>query len=1529
MMMSNLKLFLLGPPRIEREGSLVEIARRKAIALLAYLAITGESQRRDSLATMFWPDADQSRARGGLRRDLSILNKAIGPGWLVIDREVVALERGPGFWLDVAQFYDNLAACQTHAHDRETVCPACLSLLSEAVSLYRDDFLTGFTLRDSPGFDEWQFFQAESLRQLLATALQRLVQGYSGQENFDQAIIYARRQLSLDPLHEPAHRQLMQLYAWAGQNAAALRQYQLCWELLDQELGLEPEAETIALYERIRHGEFETVIPHPEVTPPPATTTRPAAKAGSAVVTDDEIRVVTVLYAGITVQSEAKVPLEDTALRMNRLHQAIEVVLDKYQARLENILGNNVLAFFGSPHSHEDDPERAVQAALEIRKLAEALNLGLAIGLSTGDVYFGQTQPKSRYDTIVMGPAVTVAERLQAVAGTGQILAGEMTYRRTRRAFRFDSLTLPAAGSAAPQKVYRVVRPRSQPEKSRGIEGVRTRLVGRDEELAKLRTILAGVAQGLGQVVCLTGEAGVGKSRLVAELKRSAAPDSTVALIWLEGRCLEMGLTASYWPFMELFRAYFGWGARDSRQVRANHLTETLQEMQARGDLTAEQVEEMGPLLGNLLSLQFGTAWDNRLTHAGPEQIRHRTFEAIHSFFVALARRWPVVLVFEDIHWADSLSLDLISLLMEAVPHTPLLLLCVYRPDRHHKSWRLATIASHKCPENYTELHLADLTPAQSRQLVDDLLALGESTLPVKDLILAKAQGNPFFLEEMIRSLLDAGVIYQSEAGWQLREAAGPEPVPDSIQSVIMGRVDHLDAELKQVLQGAAIIGRLFSRQILAQIITPAVDLDHALWQLEDDALVYQERTIPEVEYSFNHVLTQETVYQMIPRARRSQLHLQVALAMETHYQDRLERHLERIAFHFDRSDDLERAVAYLLKAGHKARRAYLYDEAIAYFQRVLARLGDTGLAASKAALEWRLSALNGLGQIYFGRGRLDEAEQAFRQALELGRQLALPVAEIIAFYYWLGEVLHWQNRFTERLELGYEGLALLADDTETMEVALMNQTIAAGYNLGQDFARFRQFTYRTAQFIQRLPYTEELRPAYHHIVEAFLSDNDLEQAQTWLQIFEEQARSHHDWRALGETHFLAGTILARTGDLKAGLARERQALELFTKIGDEKHRSWPLINMGGYALQLGDLALAEIHLSQALEATRTVGSKREVAQAYRALGTLFLGQKAYPQAIEALQESAANYRDIGSPDQARALVALGRAHLALGQAPPGRSAFSAALGLISPDSPLLATALSGLEATYRRPGEFRTFCRKFHRENPAFAAGPLRYWYLEPASPATDLAGATSPAKLGFEPLTWHDPQGDCSFKRTNRLAIYAANDRDLWSINHSAPRLMTPVAADFTIQSQCAPLSAEQPAIGGILLWQNGQNFLRLDRGLRGLPEISLEGCLANQNVIIGRGRLPLAGPLAAVWLRLERRGRQIRALCSADGRSWFAVGQVELQLDGPAQAGLYAIGHIDRTIYHGAYPAGTAIRFTALHLEGGSLTQNAPQA
>jgi len=254
--MSGFRLLVLGPPHVERDGAPIDVGRRKTLALLVYLAVTGQPHRREELAALLWPEHDESRASAYLRRALWSLKQALGEDSVLAEREHIGLAQRPELWIDVQQFRQSLAERQRHPHAAEVVCADCLPLLRQAVALYRGDFLSGFTLPDCPQFDEWQFFQTEGLRQELAAALERLIHAHNGAGEFEPAIALARRWLALDPLHEPAHRQLMELYAAAGQRAAALRQYAECVRVLQAEIGAPPTEETTSLYAAIKANQF-------------------------------------------------------------------------------------------------------------------------------------------------------------------------------------------------------------------------------------------------------------------------------------------------------------------------------------------------------------------------------------------------------------------------------------------------------------------------------------------------------------------------------------------------------------------------------------------------------------------------------------------------------------------------------------------------------------------------------------------------------------------------------------------------------------------------------------------------------------------------------------------------------------------------------------------------------------------------------------------------------------------------------------------------------------------------------------------------------------------------------------------------------------------------------------------------------------------------------------------------------------------------------------------------------------------------
>lgn len=742
--------------------------------------------------------------------------------------------------------------------------------------------------------------------------------------------------------------------------------------------------------------------------------------------TDGENRIVTVLLSDMSSSVEATKDLdpEDAADLVSGLLKAMIDVLSKYDCRIDNIVGDEVVAVFGAPKMHENDPERAIVAGLEIIENVQKIGLDASVGINTGEAYFGGIGSQEHQKRTVYGTVINLAARLQGQAQSGQVIVGETTYRHTRRAFEFEALSFSVKGFNEQVQAYRVVRSLPRMDKVRGIDGLRSLMIGRENEFQIMEDALTETCGGKGQLVSVIGEAGVGKSRLVAELKKKVAEidQEESRPVWLEGRCLELGMSASYWPFIDIFREHFGWKPDDKDEARAANIKAALQDLVEDGHLTDERREEIGPLFGALLSVSYGDRWDEALAAADPEQLKNRAFIAVRDYILAFAKRSPLVVVLEDLHWSDSLSLDLISLLMESVTLASLLIICVYRPDREHKCWHLATIAQRKCPDRYTEISLRELGRLECKRLVDSLLSINNLPDSVQEMILEKTQGNPFFLEEVLRSLIDTGMVYQKDEKWIAHQDIETIKLPESVQSVVLSRIDRLEDTLRQTLQSASVIGKLFRKRLLEYTSRQEVELEYLLGKLEDLSLIYQERVIPEEEYSFRHVLTQETVYQNILRRHRERLHAQIAEAIESLYQNALDEYYEQLAYHWERAKVADKALAYLKKAGERALGNFANDDAMTHFTRALELIEEERRDIFKAELLFGLFQAKAAVLDSPGEELLEHLHASFDIFVDLGdTEGAVSVAE---FPFFLGSAARGISAIGER------ALALVPEDS-------------------------------------------------------------------------------------------------------------------------------------------------------------------------------------------------------------------------------------------------------------------------------------------------------------------------------------------------------------------------------------------------------------------------------------------------------------------------------------------------------------------
>lgn len=1681
--MAEIRIDLLGPPRLTRDGLPVTLSRRKAMALLAYLGVTRQSHSRDTLAALFWPDAAQSNARATLRRVLADINKALGEGSLELIGDTVTLSTRPTITIDVEIFRTILVTCQIYgpitAHTAIDI-----PQLTTAAELYQGDFLSGFTLPDCRAFDEWQFFQTESLQRDFARALELLVHGLRRQQESEQAIHYTHLWADLDPLREEPQSILLQLYATTDRRSAALRQYERYATLVHEELGATPEPPLTALYELIRHGNLTEAAGQttqvPSVTEisglAPTATAASTSIAASTQKTDDEIRLVTVLAIGLGRKSDARWDRhpEEVAEAFGKLIPIIHETVSKYGGVVDRLIGDGLQTIFGTPTLHEDDAARAIQAALDIRQRAESSGLSITAGISTGRVYFSPVVMPTGTEVTAIGPVVTLALRLQMAAQTNDILISTPTYRYNRATVAVKTVPLQLPDNEDPLLAYAVTHILPPPEQERMRKISHTKLVGREDELATLRQLLHHVYRGQGRVVSIIGEAGLGSTRLIGELKRWAIAtgvDAQVnaqvnaqvdvqidqltlistpsgAPVWLESHCLPLKRASSYWPFTEILQEYL---MRTAAKSESNEqaLTTTLVELSSGAFLTPSRADEIETILTDLFALQSNNDWDDHFHHSGSEQIRHQTFLAIYDFLVALSHKHPLTLVFEDLQWADDLSLDLLAFLLEAVPANPLFLICAYRPYWQRKRWRFSAIAYQKCPGAYTELWLRELTPEQSRQLIASLLADSEPPEPASEppeevviMVQEKARGNPFFIREAVNALIEAGTLQKINGQWQQTAELSRLSLPESVHSMILSRIDLLSTPLRRLLRTAAVIGRIFPVRVLARLLPAEIDLDASLSALEDVALIYRERTVPEEIYSFSHLLTQESVYRTNARRQRRKLHEQVANVIEELYADSLSEHYEQLAHHYVESEARAKAIDYLLKAGEKSRRTYLNGEARHYYHQALNYLSGgpsdithnnvaqsdinrNGAQTQNAAMQLlppteqvtclsgtnndengvtdpreplgravrnslfayqrstkettvgqTLAALTGLGQIYHAMG-LDHAEEAeayLREAIRVGRQAGATVSQLIRLYYWLGELLFWQGRYREQVQLGELGLHLLTDSqAESLEAVLMHHLVAVAERRQGHEELYAATVLETARFIERLPYSEELRPAYMHIINLqMIRDSDL--AKVWLDRVETLAQRHHDLRALAELQDYRWLYAFQRGDLKEANALIPRGIALYTQIGD-KSRVWRAWTNQVWTLLLqGNLVGAQEAAEETLDTAHALQLPRLIAESYLDLGLVLAGRQQWDEAMAAFQRVLQIDTELTDFWGGwAAACCLGRLRLRQGDRDGAQRFFAeaatrymalSALGWRQKWTPTFHALLKGLEETNDDPAQLHRYCGNFQQARGQVHLLPLPEQYgLVPMAQDEEDCGAPIFHDHFIEQLAdgwrWVDPLADCTMQIGDGLLLRAANGRDLWYMNRSAPRLVRRLYGqsptghparteditvnDFMVQTSCRllpngeteqngetevtteigehePKPVDAPAIGGLLLWRDAAHFLTLTWGNQGQRDIVFGGMIANQTIVIGRGLLPEGvteqkrrADGSSVHLRLVRSGEHIAGECSPDGTTWFTVGSVAFPATQADQIGIYATGWIDRMSYPGAYREGSAIRFT----------------
>ena len=771
-------------------------------------------------------------------------------------------------------------------------------------------------------------------------------------------------------------------------------------------------------------GDPQTVTAHADQSPqPPAAQEQPSSQIALLspaphAPPDAERRQLTVMFCDLVDSTKLSAQLDPEEYRdVVRAYQNVcTEVIQRYDGHVAQLLGDGLLIYFGYPVAHEDDPHRAVRTGLGIHNAMGDLNQGLLqakgiqlavrVGIHTGLVVVGAMGEAGRQEQLALGETPNIAARIQGLAEPNTIAMSEATYRLVQGYFEYQDLGAQTLrGVAGPLNVYRILRESGAQSRldivsTRGL----TPLVGREQEVGLLLERWEQAKAGQGQVVLLSGEAGIGKSRLVQMLKEHVANELHIR--W-ECRSLPYYQNTALYPLTELFQRTLQWQPEETPDEKLGKLEQTLSQYRL-------PLEETVLLFAPLLSLPVPEQAYPPL-HLSPQRQRQKTLETISAILLELAEHHPVLFIVEDLHWTDPTTLELLHLVLDQTPTASLLVLLTCRPHFqpawHHRSY-------------ITEMTLSHLSRAQVEQIVHAMTA-GETLPPeVLQQILAKTDGVPLFVEELTKAILESGQLTAVDGHYELTGSFATFAIPATLQDSLMARLDRL-VTAKAVAQYAAVIGRQFSYELLQAVSqVDEVILQHELGRLVEAEIVYHRGVPPQATYTFKHALIQDAAYQSLLRSTRQQYHQRIGQVLEEHFPETAEAQPELLAQHYTEAGLTEQAVHYWLRAGQQASKRSANLEAISHLTKGLEVLKTLPETPERIQQELKFHIALGAPLMATKGYAAAEVEQCYARAWELSQQVG-ESPELFPVLWGLWVFYETRAEYKTGRELGEQCLAL------------------------------------------------------------------------------------------------------------------------------------------------------------------------------------------------------------------------------------------------------------------------------------------------------------------------------------------------------------------------------------------------------------------------------------------------------------------------------------------------------------------------
>jgi class 3 adenylate cyclase/tetratricopeptide (TPR) repeat protein len=992
---------------------------------------------------------------------------------------------------------------------------------------------------------------------------------------------------------------------------------------------------------------------------------------------EGERKLVTVLFADVKGSTSIGENLDPEELRaiIEKSYEISLKEIHRFEGTVNQFLGDGFMALFGAPIAHEDHAIRAIHSALAIQngmtvysnelKKDRDTDFKMRVGINTGTVVVGNIGDDLRMDYTALGDTVNLASRMEQLAQPGRITIAEDTYELVKDHFNLRSLgPLKIKGKKKPVSVYEVVSPKEEDKTRLEISKERgfTRFIGREREIEVLRESFARSKEGSGQVVTIIGDAGIGKSRLLYEFRKLLEDEN---ILYLEGRCISYGKSISYLPVIDIIKKRFRGDKLDTERTIRKKIEKGIRDIDPnlKGGI---------PFLCDILSIETDDPLIDRLDLRDK---RKRTIETLKNIILADSKPRPLVVVVENLHWIDGASEEFISFLIDNLPGNRIMLILTSRPGYRPK-WGEKSYHNQIAPSR--------LSNAEVKEMVGSILDAKNVTKTLSRLVTDKADGIPFYVEEVIKSFTEAGIIVESKDGYDVSKGIAEMNVPDTIQDIIMARIDRLEESHKSTLQFASVIGRDFNYKLLKELMEVGEELQDYITKLKSLELVYERSLFPDPEYRFKHTLTQEVAYNSVLIRRRKELHGKIGEIMEDLYGDKLEENYELLAYHYGRSPRDEKAVDYLVLAGDKSAKIYSPEDAIAYYEEALKKLDN--LPDTRSNKEKRVDIFIKQARVMRLMGRFKEYIKTLEKHLpiveELGdkNRLAEYYFKMGFYYSVMGELSDSIKYLANSIKLAQitknERIIGLASARQGYNywykgefkkgIPIIKKGIKILEKLGDDYWLARSFQPLGACYWQLGDWDNSINCMQKLLKKSEeLSDNNLMVLANWSAALPHLEKGEWDIAikycekslemspppvfAAFATGFL-GTAYYRSGQLKKGIDCMEKAIQQSKSFGLKQQEAICTVSLAEAYLSIGERERAQETIKSALDVSTKAGFKHIEAMALRVSGEIY-GSSNFHKAKKHIEDSITIFRKIGAKNElAKSYFSLGRLYKEKGE---------------------------------------------------------------------------------------------------------------------------------------------------------------------------------------------------------------------------------------------------------------------------------------